>query len=99
MNTMKQAPSITKAGRLLLIAQAIVEETPDFFSAIGAGAGNLRSNTFMSELKSRAKIPFRRDHSEVKLCGDNKLAMDFCFLEEKTVVEVAGMLSASNSEY
>ncbi len=96
---MEQAPSITKAQRLLLIAQTIADETPNFFIAIGEGAGNLRSNAFMNELQGRAKSAFGRDYSEAKLCGDNKLAMDFFFPEEETVVEVAGMLSAPNSEY
>ncbi len=96
---MEQAPSITKAERLLLIGQEIVEETPDFFVAIGEGAGNLRSNAFMTKLRSHAKSIFSRDYSEARLCGDNKLAVDFYFPEEETVVEVAGMLSAPNSEY
>jgi hypothetical protein len=99
MNTMKQAPLITKAERLLLIAQEIVEETPDFFVAIGEGAGNLRSNAFMKQLRGRAKSTFSRDYSEARLCGDNKLAVDFYSPEEETVVEAAGMLSAPNSEY
>jgi hypothetical protein len=84
MDTMEQAPSISKAERLLLIAQAIAEETPNFFIAIGEGAGNLRSNVFMNELKGRAKSIFGRDYSEARLCGDNKLALDFYFPEEET---------------
>src|ERR1700674_5381474 len=99
MNTMKQAPLITKAERLLLIAQEIVEETPDFFVAIGEGAGNLRSNAFMKQLRGRAKSTLSRDYSEERLCGDKKLAVDFYSPEEETVVEAAGMLSAPNSEY
>ncbi|SRR6266513_384104 len=99
MDTMEQAPSITKAERLLLIAQAIAEETPNFFVAIGEGAGNLRSNAFTKELQGRAESIFGRDYSEPELCGDNKLAVDFYFPEEETVVEIAGMLSAPNSEY
>ena len=99
MDTMEQAPSISKAERLLIIAQAIAEETPNFFIAIGEGAGNLRSNAFMNELQRRAKSIFGHNYCEAKLCGDNKLAVDFYFPEEETVVEVAGMLSASNSEY
>jgi len=98
-DTMEQAFPITKAERLLLIAQAIADETPNFFVAIGEGAGNLRSNAFMNELQRRAQSTFGRNYSEAKLCGDNKLAVDFYFPEEETVVEVAGMLSAPNSEY
>jgi len=77
MDTMEQAPSITKAERLLLIAQAIADETPNFFVAIGEGAGNLRSNVFMGELQERAKSTFGCNYSEAKLCGDNKLAVEF----------------------
>ena len=99
MDTMEEARSITKAERLLLIAQAIADETPKFFVAIGEGAGNLCSNAFMGKLQERAKSTFGRNYSEAKLCGDNKLAVDFYFPEEETVVEVAGMLSAPNSEY
>ena len=99
MASTEQGSSITKAERLFLIAQAIVEDTPDFFAAIGQGAGNLRSNAFMEKLRGQAKAALGRDYSEAKLCGDTKLAFDFFFPEEKTVVEIAGMLSAPNSEY
>lgn len=99
MDTMEQAPSISKAERLLLLAQAIADETHNFFVAIGEGAGNLRSNAFMNELQRRAKSIFGRDYSVAKLCGDNKLALDFYFPDEETAVEIAGMLSAPNSEY
>jgi hypothetical protein len=99
MATSAPAPGILKAEQLLLIAQAIAEATPGFFAAIGQGAGNMRSNAFMNELRHRAKGAFGHDYSEAKLCGDNKLAMDFYFPEEQTAVEIAGMLSAPNSEY
>src|SRR5260370_5192206 len=94
-----QANSIKKAERLLRIAEEIAEETPDFFVAIGEGDGNLPANAFMEELRDRAKSTFGRDYSEAKLCGDNKLALDFYFPQEETAVEIAGMLSAPNSEY
>jgi hypothetical protein len=96
MEASPEAMPISQAERLLLIAQAIVEETPDFFTPIGAGGGNLRSNTFMSELRSRAKQVFGQGYSEKKLCGDNNLAIDFYFPDEATAVEIAGMLGAPN---
>jgi len=99
MATTSETMPITKAERLLLIAQAIAEETPGFFTPIGAGRGNLRSNTFMGELRSRAKQVFGLDYSEKKLCGDNNLAIDFYFPDEATSVKVSGMLGAPNSEY
>jgi hypothetical protein len=99
MATTGHTPSITSAERLLVIAQAIAEATPSFFTAIGEGAGNLRSNAFMAELRSRAKTTFGHDYSETRLCGGTKLALDFYFPEDQTAVEIAGMLAAPNSEY
>ena len=88
-----------KAERLYLLAQAVAEKTPGFFAPIGAGSGNLRSNAFMTALKDSAKQVFGDDYSEARLCGDNKLAIDFYFPDEETAVEIAGMLGAPNSEY
>lgn len=99
MTTGVQRIPITKAMTLFVIAQRIAEQTPGYFTAEGPGHGNLRSNAFMAQLKSIAKQTFSRDYSEAKLCGDNKLAMDFYFPDEETVVEVAGLLSGPNSEY
>jgi len=90
---------VTKAEHLYLIAQKIAEKTPGFFAPIGAGKGNLRSNTFMDALRITAKQVFGRDYSEAKLCSENKLAIDFYFPDEETAVEIAGMLGAPNSEY
>jgi pyrrolidone-carboxylate peptidase len=42
---------VTKAERLLLIAQEIAEATPTFFIALGQGPGNLRTNVFTAELE------------------------------------------------
>lgn len=90
---------VTKAERLYLIAQQIAEKTPGFFTPIGAGKGNLRSNAFMDAVKITAKQVFGREYSEAKLCGENKLAIDFYFPDEETAVEIAGMLGGPNSEY
>lgn len=99
MAATSETTPISKAERLLLIAQDIAEATPGFFTPIGAGKGNLRSNIFMSELKRRVEHALGQDYSEKKLCGDNNLAIDFYFPDEATAVEVAGMLGAPNSEY
>ena len=53
----------------------------------------------MSELRSSAKQVVGQDYSEAKVCGDNKLAIDFHFPDEETAVEIAGLLGESNSEY
>ena len=89
---------VSKAERLYLIAQEIAEETPGFFEAIGAGGGNLRSNTFMAALRTARSKSLGRT-TEAKLCGENRLAIDFYFPDEETAVEIAGMLGAPNSEY
>jgi hypothetical protein len=99
MPTAGEAQSISRVETLLLIAQRLAEQTPDFFVALGEGAGNHRSNKFMVDLRQRAALAFGRDYSEAPVCGHNKLAVDFYFPEEGTVVEIAGMLSAPNSEY
>jgi hypothetical protein len=99
MATGVQEVPITKALALLVMAQRIADQTPAYFIAAGPGGGNLRSNAFMDQLRSIAKQTFGRDYSEAKLCGDNKLAMDFYFPDEETVVEIAGLLSGLNSEY
>lgn len=99
MATGVQGIPITKALTLFVLAQRIADQTPGYFIAQGPGRGNLRSNAFMEQLKSIAKQTFGRDYSEAKLCGDNKLAMDFYFPDEETVVEIAGLLTGPNSEY
>jgi hypothetical protein len=99
MVTVGNEELVTKAEHLYLIAQRIAEQTPGFFTPLGAGGGNLRSNTFMIALKNLAAEIFEKDYSEAKLCGENKLAIDFYFPEEETAVEIAGMLGAPNSEY
>jgi hypothetical protein len=63
-----------KPERLYLLAQEIAERTSGFFAPLGAGGANIRSNAFMSELRSSAKQVFGQDYSEAKVCGDNKLA-------------------------
>ena len=99
MATGVQGLPMTKAMTLLVLAQRVAEQTPGYFTAGGPGPGNRRSSAFMAQLKSIAKQAFSRDYSEAKLCGDNKLAMDFYFPDEETVVEVAALLGGPNSEY
>jgi hypothetical protein len=45
---------MNRANRLADIAQSLVDEWPDFFRKKGAGAGDLDTNAFMRELRSRA---------------------------------------------
>ena len=42
---------------------------------------------------------FGGEYSEAKLWGETDLAIDFYFPDDRTAVEVAGMLGAPNFEY
>lgn len=54
----------------------------------------------METLYSAAILQFElKDFSEVKLCGQTSLAVDFYFPEERTIVEVALGLPNDSSEF
>lgn len=74
-------------------------ELPDFFNVKGPGKGDRATNKFMKELCTRARIEFDHDYSEQQICGENKLAVDFYFPEESSIIEVALSLRNSTSEY
>jgi hypothetical protein len=92
--------SITPAAdSLLKLAQSLAEEWAKFFEKKGPGAGDLDTNAFMKELRSRAHHHFGQDFSEQRICGNNKLAPDFYFPNEETIVEVAMGLRNPSSEF
>ena len=90
---------MNQAEQLISIAQSLVDEWPNFFGLKGAGAGDHDTNAFMRELRSRALMTFGSDCAEKRICGDNKLAVDYYFPEEATVVEVAMSLRNPSSEF
>lgn len=90
---------MNRVDRLIELAQEIVVEDPDFFQTTGPGEGNRRTNAFMRELQSRAEEAFNQDLSEKRICGSTRLAVDFYFQEESTIVEVALSLRNSNTEF
>ena len=91
---------LTNSAEVLYsIAQGLVRERPYFFDIKGPGAGDHDTALFMKELRQRAKDTFKVDHSEKKICGQNNLCVDFYFLDEATMVEVALGLRNPLSEY
>ena len=87
------------AEELFALAQSLVDDWPDFFTIKGAGAGDQATNAFMRKLRQRAEAAWSRDFAEQRISGDNKLAVDFYFPEEATIVEVALSLRNPMSEF
>jgi hypothetical protein len=88
-----------RADQLASIAQSLVQEWPSFFQTKGAGLGDLDTNAFMKELRSRAASALGDDFAERRICGENKLAPDFYFPDEAAIVEVAMSLRNPSSEF
>jgi hypothetical protein len=96
LSTAKQA---NLAESLKALGQCLVSQWQDFFSKKGPGAGDLDTNAFMKELRRRAIEKLGEDYSERRICGNNRLAPDFYFPEEATIVEVAMSLRNPSSEF
>lgn len=91
--------SASSSDHLLELAQSLADEWGQFFEKKGPGAGDLDTNAFMKELRVRACNAFGQNYSEQRICGDSKLAPDFYFPEEETIVEVAMGLRNPASEF
>ncbi len=90
---------MTKVEKIIRAAQDIADERPNFFMKKGAGEGDKDTNSFMTELRSRAKQKCGVDFSEKQICGENNLSVDFFIPEEDTIIEVALSLRNPNSEF
>jgi len=89
-----------KSEHLIRLAQQIADQRPRFFQRKGAGKGDKDTNSFMGELRARARQAFGRDSSEQIISGENtKLAVDFFFPHEGTIVEIALRLRNPQSEF
>jgi len=88
-----------KAETIIQLAQRIADERSNFFKVKGAGAGDRDTNSFMRELRTRARNTFGIDLSERRICGDNNLAVDFYLPDEATIIEIALSLRNPNSEF
>ena len=90
---------MTKAEKIISLAQDIADERANFFEKKGAGKGDRDTNSFMAELRSRAKHTFGGDFSEKQICGDNNLCVDFFIPDENSIIEIALSLRNPNSEF
>jgi len=91
--------SMTMAERLLELADELASRTPGFYLVNGPGRGNQSTNGFMTELRRIAAAEFGFDYSEQPICGPNRLAVDYYFQPEATIVEVALGLRNPNTEF
>ena len=96
MATFEDWPRVAK---LVLIAQKIAWQTPDFFQTKGPGHGDRASAVFMSQLRKVAHNMFACDLSEKRACRSANYRFDFYFPEERTAVEFAFGLNYPLSEY
>ncbi|AHB14115.1 hypothetical protein [Dehalococcoides mccartyi] len=86
-------------SQLIEIAQNIANNTPDFYRILGPGRGDKSTGAFMKELRTKSIELFGEDFSEQTICGENKLAVDFYFPSEATIVEIALTIRNPNSEF
>ncbi len=89
----------SKAQRLIVLAQKLADQTPDFYKTKGPGVGDRATNKFMEQLRRLAKEIFGGEFSEAKICGDNNFTADFYFPDEETVVEIAFSLDKPINEF
>jgi len=87
-----------KVDRLILAAQKLAEQQPDFFKTKGQGPGDHAANEYMRNLRKVAQGIFGKDHSEAKVRADLDFKFDFYFPEEATVVEIALSLDKPMTE-
>lgn len=99
METTRIETTVKKSAQLIELAQKIAGKTPNFFETKGPGIGNKATNRFMEDLRISAKQTFGEDFSERKICGENNLAVDFYFPDEKTIIEVALSIHNPQSEF
>jgi hypothetical protein len=90
---------VTRAARLLELAQEVANERPTLFESKGPGVGDKDTNGFVSQLRRRALEAFGADHAEQTICGASGLRVDYYFPEDATIVEVAFLLKNSPSEF
>ncbi len=93
------AHPVNKAETIRELAQQVASETEGFFVVNGPSVGDKLTNGFMAQLRARATATFGHDYAEQRICGTNKLAVDYYFPDEGTIVEIALSLRNANSEF
>lgn len=84
---------------IIQLAKKCAKETPEFYLVKGPGAGDKATIAFMKKLRSCVKDVLGADYAEQKICGRNKLAVDFYIPEESTIIEISLSLHNPSSEF
>jgi hypothetical protein len=87
------------ASQVFFLALGLANQTPDFYSVKGAGAGDHATNAYMKTLRKMIKDVLGKDCSEKAACKGTKYAFDFYIEDERTAIEVALSLHNPTSEY
>jgi len=87
-------PINSKAERLMNLARVLVSDWPRLLPQLTQEEASYSVNTFRKQLRSRAFADFCQDYAEKKICGDDRISVDYYFGD--TVVEIA--LDLRNSE-
>lgn len=88
-----------KSKKLFEITDDLAAELPTLFDIQGPSLGDKATARFMRELRARCRTNFERDFAEKQICGPNRLAVDYYFPDEETVVEIAFSLRNPLSEF
>ena len=90
----------TYADELFALAQLVADETEDFHTKKGPGAGDKASTVYLKKLNKMADELFGiRCRQQESVCDGTKLTFDFYFPSEKTAVEIALSLANPHTEF
>ena len=90
---------MNKLDQLRTLIQTAASKTDGFFTINGPGVGDKLTHEFITKLRKEAENTFGKDFAEQCICGTNKLAVDYYFPDEATIVEIALSLRNPNSEF
>ena len=85
--------------QILTLAQQLADLRPSFFTKKGPGAGDNDTIAYMRELRAAVEESTGTDYAEMRICGDNNLAVDYYIEQELTVIEIALSLRNPNCEF
>ncbi len=87
-----------RPARLVELARKLACDYPNI-GFVKVPPRGTATRSFMELLRSSAELRFNHDFSEKRICGQNSLAVDFYFPEERTIAEVALGLPNDGSEF
>jgi len=88
-----------KVTVLLRIIEEVVVDHPYFFQSTGAGQANKASNEFVKAVQARVNDEIGEGCVEHIINTDSRMAVDYYFEDERTIVEVARLVKNPNSEF